>query len=348
MKLKNTLGAVIGSLVAATTLNALAQGQGAVELEAFGKRYFTDSSRDVEDGNLYGGSIGYYLTEDVALALSYGEYHDMTSNDAFGADGHQDIKGSLASLDIVQHFGEPGVGLRPYISGGFAHQSISNAPPRSGRDHSTFANIGTGLKYYFTENFFAKASLDGMYNLDAQEAEWMAGVGVGLNFGGAVAAAPVEPVAEVCTDSDNDGVCDNVDKCPDTPANTTVDADGCPAVAEVVRVELDVKFDFDKSKVKEESYSDIQNLADFMNQYPQTTTTVEGHTDSVGTDAYNQNLSERRANAVRDVLVDQYGVGGERVDAVGYGESQPVADNATAEGRAINRRVEAEVEAQAQ
>ncbi|TXH97053.1 MAG: OmpA family protein [Pseudomonas sp.] len=115
--------------------------------------------------------------------------------------------------------------------------------------------------------------------------------------------------------------------------------------AEPVRVELDVKFDFDKAVVKQESQPDIRALADFMSQYPSTSTVVEGHTDSVGTDAYNQNLSERRANAVRDVLVNQYGVGASRVSSVGYGESRPVADNATAEGRAINRRVEAEVEA---
>jgi len=116
-------------------------------------------------------------------------------------------------------------------------------------------------------------------------------------------------------------------------------------VAEAVRVELDVKFDFDKSVVKEGSFDDIKNVADFMAQYPQTTTVVEGHTDSIGTDAYNQGLSERRANAVRDVLVNQYGVAAERVNAVGYGETRPVADNSTPEGRAINRRVEAEVEA---
>lgn len=115
--------------------------------------------------------------------------------------------------------------------------------------------------------------------------------------------------------------------------------------AEPVRVELDVKFDFDKTAVKEESQGDIKALADFMSQYPQTTTVVEGHTDSVGTDAYNQGLSERRANAVRDVLVNQYGLSADRVNAAGYGESRPVADNATSEGRAINRRVEAEVEA---
>ncbi len=115
--------------------------------------------------------------------------------------------------------------------------------------------------------------------------------------------------------------------------------------AEAVRVELDVKFDFDKAQVKPESYGDIKNLADFLTQYPQTTTVVEGHTDSVGSDAYNQTLSERRANAVRDVLVNQYGVGSDRVNAVGYGETRPVADNTSADGRAVNRRVEAEVEA---
>ena len=110
----------------------------------------------------------------------------------------------------------------------------------------------------------------------------------------------------------------------------------------------DVKFDFDKSRVREESYSDIKNLADFMQQYPQTTTVVEGHTDSVGTDQYNQRSSERRAEAVRNVLVNEYGVQGNRVNSVGYGESRPVADNSTEEGRQINRRVEAEVEAQVQ
>src|SRR5690606_10358738 len=161
-----------------------------------------------------------------------------------------------------------------------------------------------------------------------ENTEWMAGVGIGLNFGGnagkAVAAA--EPAAY-----------------EPAPEPAPVEQEQAPGI---VRVELDVKFDFDKSVVKQGSYGDIQNLADFMNQYPQTTTVVEGHTDSVGTDAYNQKLSERRANAVREVLVNQYGVSSDRVSAVGYGESRPVADNATEAGRAINRRVEAEVEAQ--
>ncbi|MBS7660363.1 OmpA family protein [Pseudomonas lalucatii] len=324
MKLKNTLGVVIGSLVAASCMSALAQGQGAVEVEAFGKRYMTDSSRDLSNGNLLGGSVGYYLTDDVELALSYGEYHDIRSENGTG---NKNIKGNLAGLDAIYHFGEQGVGLRPYVSAGFAHQNISNVPARTGRDHSTFANVGTGVKYFFSENLFARAGVDGMYNIDANEAEWAAGLGVGMNFGGSSKPAPAPaPVAAV------------------QPVAEPVQVEEEPM--EMVRVELDVKFDFDKANVKQESYGDIKNLADFMNQYPQTTTTVEGHTDAKGSDAYNQKLSERRANAVREVLVNQYGVQGERVNAVGYGESRPVADNASDAGRAINRRVEAEVEAQ--
>ena len=189
-----------------------------------------------------------------------------------------------------------------------------------------------------------------------ESASWAAG---GLGIGALTGAA----YCWVHGDADGDGVVNKMDKCPDTPKGTQVDERGCPlpvpvaAAAEPepmpeamapVRVELDVKFDFDKSVVKEGSKADIKAVADFMSAYPQTNTTVEGHTDSVGPDAYNQRLSERRASAVREVLVNEYGVSADRVDAVGYGESRPVADNANAEGRAINRRVEAAVEAQQQ
>src|SRR5690606_31275038 len=112
-----------------------------------------------------------------------------------------------------------------------------------------------------------------------------------------------------------------------------------------LRVELDVKFDFDRDTIRPEFRQDIQSLAEFMRTYPSVTTTVEGHTDSVGSDAYNQNLSERRANSVRQALIDE-GVEASRVNAVGYGESRPIADNSTDDGRAMNRRVEAEVETQ--
>ena len=177
MKLKSTLGLAIGSVLAVSSLSVFAQGQGAVEAEAFAKHYFTDSVRDMENGNLFGGSVGYFLTDDVSLNLSYGEYHDMRSNDRQdamgGIGGRKNIKGSLSSLDAAYHFGTPGVGLRPYVSAGMGHQSISNFGDRSGRDRTTFANIGAGAKYNFTENVFAKASVDGMHGFDNHQSEWM-------------------------------------------------------------------------------------------------------------------------------------------------------------------------------
>lgn len=128
---------------------------------------------------------------------------------------------------------------------------------------------------------------------------------------------------------------------PPEPPVTAVER----APLELLRVELDVKFEFDRQVVRPESYPDIQAVAGFMHQFAQTTTLVEGHTDAIGTEAYNQRLSERRAMAVREVLINQFDIHPGRVDAVGFGELNPVADNETEEGRAVNRRVEAVVEA---
>lgn len=331
MKLKNTLGFAVAAVLAAGSVNAFAQGQGAVEVEASAKRYFTDSNREMEDGNLYGGSVSYFLTEAVSLGLSYGEYHRLDSDDKVLNNGtkRKKIYGSLATLDATYHFRSAEDALRPYLSAGLGHQSISNVPgvasiSGKGRDRTTMALAGAGAKYYFGQNFFVRGGVDAMYGFDNSQTEWMAGLGVGLNFGGKAKPAPVvyeEPAPVVYEE---------------------------PVEPETVRVELEVLFDFDRANVKDGSYADIQNLAEFMNQYPQLSTTVEGHTDSVGPDAYNQKLSERRADAVRQVLVEQYGVEAGRVNSVGYGEARPIADNSTAEGRALNRRVEAAVEAQVQ
>ena len=80
-------------------------------------------------------------------------------------------------------------------------------------------------------------------------------------------------------------------------------------------------------------------IADFMNQYQDVIVELEGHTDSVGPEAYNQGLSQRRADAVRQVLIDRFNIQGSRISATGYGESQPIASNDTAAGRQQNRRV---------
>lgn len=326
MKLKNTLGFAIGSIIAATSFGALAQGQGAVEGELFYKKQYNDSVKHIEDGFNPGARIGYFLTDDLSLNLSYDKTNHTRSNDGTG---NQKIKGDTGSLTAQYHFGQAGVdSLRPYVEGGFGHQSRGNvkADGHSGRDQSTLAIAGAGVKYYFTNNVYARAGVEADYALDNGKWDYSALVGLGVNFGGNAGAAAPAPTPAPAPEPTPE---------PEAP------------VAQVVRVELDVKFDFDKSVVKPNSYGDVKNLADFMAQYPATNVEVAGHTDSIGPDAYNQKLSQRRADAVKQVLVKD-GVAPSRITAVGYGESRPVADNATEAGRAVNRRVEASVEAQAQ
>jgi outer membrane protein OmpA-like peptidoglycan-associated protein len=109
----------------------------------------------------------------------------------------------------------------------------------------------------------------------------------------------------------------------------------------------DVTFDTNSTVVKPGLYTEIDRIADVLIRYPQTLIRVEGHTDSVGTEDYNMDLSFRRADSVRDLLV-QRGVDISRIQTVGFGETMPVATNATEAGRQLNRRVEIKIAPQTQ
>jgi outer membrane protein OmpA-like peptidoglycan-associated protein len=109
----------------------------------------------------------------------------------------------------------------------------------------------------------------------------------------------------------------------------------------------DVSFDVDSDVVLPGLYNEMDRIAQILVRYPDTTIVVEGHTDSTGSDAYNMQLSERRANSVKRLLV-QRGVADYRITTIGYGESRPVATNNTPEGRQMNRRVEIRVNPNAQ
>jgi OOP family OmpA-OmpF porin len=104
----------------------------------------------------------------------------------------------------------------------------------------------------------------------------------------------------------------------------------------------DVLFDFDRSTVKPEAAKILDRLVVFMDENKDKRVSLSGHTDNVGTDKYNQGLSERRVKSVRDYVVKK-GVDGSRVTGQGFGESKPIADNKTKEGRSKNRRVEVKV-----
>jgi outer membrane protein OmpA-like peptidoglycan-associated protein len=156
----------------------------------------------------------------------------------------------------------------------------------------------------------------------------------------AAAPAPApKPVAEAPKDSDGDGVIDPNDKCPGTPPGVKVNAEGCPEVGTTLMSLHGVNFDTDSAKLKAESTAILDQAADVLNQQATVSVRIEGHTDSRGSDAYNQVLSDKRAKSVMDYLVGK-GVAAARLTSAGFGESKPVVANDSAANMARNRRVD--------
>jgi len=148
-----------------------------------------------------------------------------------------------------------------------------------------------------------------------------------------------KPVAVAPADSDGDGVPDDVDKCPDSPTDKPVDADGCTIVSVVLK---NVQFESNSSDLTAGSSESLDKVVNAMNEYDQLRIEIQAHTDNMGEAAYNLSLSEKRANSVRDYLIAK-GVAANRMEVKGYGETQPIADNSTRDGRATNRRVELKI-----
>ncbi|KAB1066593.1 OmpA family protein [Tamlana haliotis] len=143
-------------------------------------------------------------------------------------------------------------------------------------------------------------------------------------------------------DTDGDGVLDKDDKCPEVPG--TVANNGCPELSEAVQKSLNayaktILFDTGKATIKKHSAEVLQNIIDILNEYPHSKFTIEGHTDSVGSESLNLKLSDDRASSVKDYLTKN-GIDGSRLSSKGYGESKPIDTNKTRAGRANNRRVE--------
>ncbi len=332
-------GAAVGFALAGMAPAALAEVP--MTLNAGVAHWYFASDRDLQDMNSPWAGLEWAFNDNWAAEVSFAQ-DDANNENVPGTN----TEVTLANLGMKYYSGSyigDGGRLRPYAVLGAGYFSTDPNNFGAEKNEDTTVNAGLGVRWMMTSRFGASLDARTVYNVDKSNNDTIAYLGLNYYLGRVTPVAPPAPTA--CADEDGDGVCDEVDACLGTPAGTRVDATGCPLpVAQVASIKLKVNFAFDSSVVQEQYFTDLGELAKFLKRFDQVDVSIDGHTDSVGADTYNQQLSQRRAQAVVDMLVKTYGIDASRLKAVGYGESQPVASNDTAEGRAENRRVMASLE----
>lgn len=315
-----------------------------------------DFDEEVNLGNDWGFSagLGFQFTERLAAELSTFDLDPEMP-------GGMDVDLDHYRVDLLYDVGQQLGSWQPFIVGGLGNTKF-------GGDNDSTMGLGAGMKLRLSDRIEWRTALRHYSYLgrDHEDGDWGIDTGIMIYLGSREGGTARETASEATSsparpgrpaqpstpaqseprnepsaaDADGDGVPDSGDACADTPRNYAVDERGCPIpVEEVARVELLVNFEFDRDEVRSQYFDEIEEVADFMDQYPDVVIELEGHTDSVGTDIYNQDLSERRANAVRQVMIDRFSVSPGRITARGFGEGQPIASNETDAGRAQNRRV---------
>lgn len=327
MKMSNFL--CLLALVVGMTSTAFAGGPVTLTLGAVGVAL--DGDRDIDNDVM------------PALGLEY-RFNEKWAMEVLGISGevNSDLPGG--DLDYTQwhldglYYLERAGNWEPYLAFGAGETEFD----RSGYDNvETAINAGFGARYHFDNNWSARTDFRMLSTFDNEFVDAALLVGLSYAFGGDKPAptAP-KPVVKEIGDSDKDGVLDDRDACPNSPAGTEVDKTGCK-VKEKRRAEINLKVNFanNSAEVTEEFMGEIDDLAQYMNRFPSEKLVIEAHTSDVGSADYNMALSQRRAAAVVEILVERFGINASRLSSKGYGESRPIASNDTKEGQAANRRL---------
>ena len=286
--------------------------------------YYLDSNRFVGGGkdSVVGGiNLGYRFANDWALEIGGGSDIDGEALD-------------IGKLDMYYWLGEAepdSTAWRPYWVAGISYFDLDDQPNTpepldlGGEDEHTWqAGLGFGMSKMFTDHFEFRGDVRGLYKVREDKNDAVDGalnLAVNYYFNGP-AAAPVAQAAPA----------------PAPVAQPVAEPAPMPE-KRTITVQLKVEFDFDKAVVRNIYGDELEAIANAMKAHGDIDLALEGHTDSRGTDAYNQALSERRVAAVKAKLAQDYGIPASRITTAGYGESRPIADNATDEGRQRNRRV---------
>jgi OOP family OmpA-OmpF porin len=346
VKKRSSASIVCGAvgMIVASSVTAGEVGRWYVAPQAGG--LITDDDRRVEDGDaLLGLSAGKHLSDRWSIELNLNGARLET------------FEPYAASLDVLRVFRRDAA-LSPYVTfgAGAIHNETGGARDRT----DVMAQAGAGLLWRLGENarrtsaFSVRPEIKARWDHAGRYdfVDYLATLSFQFSFGPAAPVARLAPAKESIApspeappappppatppDLDRDGVVDASDRCPGTPDGVAVDEVGCTQQGTVTLA--GVRFENASATLMRDSTDTLDRVAADLRKYPQLRIEVQGHTDSVGSAEYNRRLSQLRADAVRGYLIEQ-GVRAEQVVARGYGEADPIADNATAAGRAQNRRV---------
>ncbi len=347
--------ALLGVALLLVPGTARAQSAPGVEVGAFGRYTFFDDSLPLDDHVGFGGRLGFYFVRNLMIEA------DISRTETDGPLGSRVTYTPIHARLIYA------VPLHSRVSfllgGGYTRNEF-------GTGFTDENGVGglAGFRFGFTENVALR--IDGTADYmpsptsGADNAlNWGAQAGLSLILGRRgpgdrdrdgvtddLDACPNTPMGEAVDsrgcplpkDSDGDGVIDPNDACPNTPAGERVDARGCPKLFEEGRTELvleGVNFEVNSAQLTPTAQAILDRVAPSLVANPEVRVEVAGHTDNTGARSYNLTLSQRRAESVRNYLI-QKGVPAAQISARGYGPDNPIATNATRAGRAQNRRVE--------
>ncbi len=315
----NTIG-IAGAALLAATLSVNVSASEGLYLGGSVTGYYLDSERFVgggEEAYVAGINLGYRFADNWALEAGYGT--------EIGGNAIDTIR-----VDALYWFTENTKGWRPYIVGGVAHYELNDSDynfSEVNQEYTEQVSLGMGLSKMFDAHWEFRSDVRVLHKVsDSQDGVDDAALNLALNY----YFSPPKPAALVVAEP---VVAAPVVAPPPPPAPEPE-----PEVR-TITVRLNVEFEFDKAVVRAIYGDELEAIANAMKAHEDIDLVLEGHTDSIGTDDYNQGLSERRVIAVEAKLAEMYGLDPARVSTVGYGEARPIADNSTDEGRARNRRV---------
>lgn len=265
-----------------------------------------------------------------------------------GVSGRSDFYQYGVGVDVFQYFGNLSSG-HPYAVLGLGGV-LNDVDPDTADGASGYANGGIGWRsapwagWTLRHRFDLRAAYD---TFDEGQLDVLLGLTLEIMPQRVVVQERlVERVVEVpavVEDGDGDGIPDGTDQCPDTVSGAKVETDGCVRKEQVV-VLPNIEFAYDRAELTAGGRQTLEQVVRFMNDQPEIQLEVWGHTDARGGDVYNLGLSQRRSAAVVQHLTTS-GIAAARMKSAGFGESRPLADNGTEEGRERNRRVELHIRA---